>query len=33
MVALDFVTWNARHFRGKTSLEVFTPETYLAQTV
>ncbi|NUM48397.1 MAG: hypothetical protein HUU38_27120 [Anaerolineales bacterium] len=25
-----FVTWNARHFRGKTSLQVFTPETYLA---
>ncbi len=27
-----FVTWNARHFQGKTTLEVFTPETYLAQT-
>jgi hypothetical protein len=25
-----FVTWNARHFRGKTSLQVFPPETYLA---
>ena len=24
-----FVTWNARHFRGKTSLPVVTPEEYL----
>lgn len=27
----QFVTWNARHFQGKTSLEVLTPEEYLAQ--
>lgn len=26
-----FVTWNARHFKGKTSLSVFTPEEYLAR--
>lgn len=26
-----FVTWNARHFREKTSLPVLTPEEYLAQ--
>lgn len=24
-----FVTWNARHFRGKTSLSVLTPAEYL----
>jgi len=27
----SFVTWNARHFKSKTSLSVFTPEEYLAQ--
>ena len=27
-----FVTWNARHFVGKTSLAVKTPEEYLAST-
>ena len=26
-----FVTWNARHFKGKTSLRVLTPEEYLEQ--
>ena len=26
-----FVTWNARHFREKTSLRVLTPEEYLSQ--
>jgi len=26
-----FVTWNARHFKGKTSLKVLTPEEYLAR--
>jgi hypothetical protein len=25
----SFVTWNARHFRGKSSLTVFTPAEYL----
>ena len=25
-----FVTWNAKHFKGKTSLVVLTPEEYLA---
>lgn len=25
-----FVTWNARHFRGKTALPVLTPAEYLA---
>jgi hypothetical protein len=25
-----FVTWNAKHFKGKTSLTVLTPEEYLA---
>ncbi len=25
-----FVTWNARHFKNKTSLNVLTPEEYLA---
>lgn len=25
-----FVTWNAKHFRGKTNLMVITPEEYLA---
>lgn len=27
-----FITWNARHFVGKTSLLVKTPEEYLAST-
>jgi len=27
--AKTFVTWNARHFRGKTSLAVLTPREYL----
>lgn len=27
-----FITWNARHFVGKTSLIVKTPEEYLAST-
>lgn len=26
-----FVTWNARHFQGKSTLAVLTPETYLTQ--
>ncbi|MBV6450310.1 MAG: hypothetical protein MHPDNHAH_01033 [Anaerolineales bacterium] len=26
-----FVTWNARHFKGKTTLSVLTPEEYLAR--
>ena len=26
-----FVTWNAKHFKGKTTLTVLTPEEYLAQ--
>ena len=26
-----FVTWNAKHFKGKTSLTVLTPEEYLSQ--
>jgi hypothetical protein len=25
-----FVTWNAKHFKGKTELSVLTPEEYLA---
>ncbi len=25
----SFVTWNARHFKGKSSLEVLTPREYL----
>jgi hypothetical protein len=25
------VTWNAKHFKGKTSLKVVTPEEYLAK--
>jgi hypothetical protein len=25
----SFVTWNARHFQGKTLLSVLTPEEYL----
>lgn len=32
--ALDvecFVTWNAKHFKGKTTLTVLTPEEYLAR--
>ena len=27
----SFVTWNARHFKSKTSLRVLTPTEYLAQ--
>ncbi|MCA9972576.1 MAG: hypothetical protein KC425_20285 [Anaerolineales bacterium] len=31
--ATHFVTWNARHFQGKTPLQVLTPEGYVqAQT-
>lgn len=31
--ATHFVTWNARHFQGKTPLQVLTPEDYMqAQT-
>lgn len=26
-----FITWNAKHFKGKTSLTVLTPEEYLAR--
>ena len=26
-----FVTWNAKHFKGKTGLTVLTPEEYLAR--
>ena len=26
-----FITWNARHFRDKTSLPVFTPPEFLEQ--
>jgi predicted nucleic acid-binding protein len=26
-----FVTWNARHFRGKSALKVLTPQEYLEQ--
>jgi hypothetical protein len=26
-----FVTWNAKHFKGKTDLTVLTPEEYLAR--
>lgn len=26
-----FVTWNAKHFKGKTTLTVLTPEKYLAR--
>ncbi len=26
-----FVTWNARHFTGKSSLKVLTPQEYLTQ--
>ncbi len=25
------VTWNAKHFKGKTTLTVLTPKEYLAQ--
>ena len=25
----QFVTWNARHFQGKSTLDVLTPEAYL----
>ena len=24
-----FITWNARHFKGKSSLQVLTPEEYV----
>ena len=27
----QFVTWNARHFKGKSSLPALTPDEYLAQ--
>lgn len=27
----QFVTWNARHFKAKSSLQALTPEEYLAQ--
>ena len=27
----SFVTWNARHFRGRTTIPVFTPAEYLDQ--
>ncbi|MBM3128192.1 MAG: hypothetical protein FJ009_06075 [Chloroflexi bacterium] len=27
----SFVTWNARHFKGKSSLRILTPTEYLAQ--
>ena len=27
----QFVTWNARHFKTKSSLQALTPEEYLAQ--
>ncbi|MDW8325881.1 MAG: hypothetical protein RMK99_04880 [Anaerolineales bacterium] len=27
----QFVTWNAKHFRGKSSLNVLTPDEYLQQ--
>jgi hypothetical protein len=27
--AAQFVTWNARHFQGKSTLQVLTPEDYL----
>lgn len=31
--AAHFITWNARHFQGKTPLQVLTPEEYVqAQT-
>ncbi|MBI5035236.1 MAG: hypothetical protein HZB51_32315 [Chloroflexi bacterium] len=26
----SFVTWNARHFKGKSNLHIFTPAEYLA---
>jgi hypothetical protein len=26
-----FVTWNARHFKGKTKIKVLTPEEYLSR--
>lgn len=28
-IATQFVTWNARHFQGKSTLQVLTPEDYL----
>ena len=34
MVVIDvdvFVTWNARHFKGKGALPVFTPAEYLTE--
>ena len=27
-----FITWNARHFKGKSSLRVLTPEEYVSRT-
>lgn len=27
----QLVTWNARHFKGKSTLEALTPEEYLAR--
>ncbi|VAW31600.1 hypothetical protein MNBD_CHLOROFLEXI01-4472, partial [hydrothermal vent metagenome] len=27
--ATQFVTWNARHFQGKSTLQVLTPEDYI----
>ncbi len=29
--ATAFVTWNAKHFRGKLVVPVFTPEEWLSQ--
>ena len=26
-----FITWNARHFKGKSSLRVLTPEEYVTR--
>ena len=28
----QFVTWNARHFKNKSTLQILTPEEYLNQT-
>ncbi len=27
----SFITWNARHFKGKSSLRVLTPEEYVVR--
>jgi len=27
-----FITWNAKHFKGKSSLQVLTPEEYVNRT-